>query len=286
MIYTNFEDMANCIRKNLWKIPADVDLIVGVPRSGMMPALMISEFLNKRVTDIDTFAEQRPIHIGRRGNYRRSGAENKVLVVDDTVYTGWAIENAKEQLKHLEDKYDIQYCCVYAEGKDAKEKVDIWLEDNSLLNGGKKYLYEWNIFQHVANKGKWMMWDMDGLICKDPPNDENRAAYEAYLPNAVPMIIPSNHIGGICTYRLDKYRDVTKAWLQAHGVDYDELHMFPARTREERNASKSPARYKAEIYRASKWAQLFLESEVGQAERIHKMSGKPVFCYENGRMYE
>ena len=104
MIYVSYEDIANTIRKNLWKIPEDIDLIVGIPRSGMIPALMIAEFLNKRVTDLDSFIEGRVMSCGRKGNYLRPGKEGKVLVIDDTVYSGHALEEVKERLKDLEEK--------------------------------------------------------------------------------------------------------------------------------------------------------------------------------------
>lgn len=52
MTYTTYEDLSNCIRRNVWKVPADVDLIVGVPRSGMIPALMLAELMNKRCADL------------------------------------------------------------------------------------------------------------------------------------------------------------------------------------------------------------------------------------------
>jgi uncharacterized HAD superfamily protein len=54
------------------------------------------------------------------------------------------------------------------------------------------------------------MWDMDGIICKDPPDDKNTEEYEKYISEAIPMIIPTTPIGAICTYRLEKYRDITK----------------------------------------------------------------------------
>ena len=286
MIYTSYEDMADVIRRNMWKIPSDIDIIVGIPRSGMIPAYMIAEYLNKQVTDIEQFAGEHQIAIGRRGIYRRRGKEGKVMIIDDTVYSGWAIDNARRKVEHLQGKYEILFACVYAEGKEAKEKVDIWLNDNSLLNGGKRYLYEWNIFQHVKSKGKWMMWDMDGLICKDPPDDRDTAAYEAYLPQAIPMIIPSNDIGAICTYRLEKYRAVTEKWLADNDVKVSRVIMFQAPNREMRNRAKQPAQYKAEEYLRATWAELFLESDRDQAERIHELTGKPVFCYKNGKMYK
>lgn len=285
MIYTSFEDMANCIRRNLWKVPADVDLIVGVPRSGMIAAMMVAEFLNKRVTDIDSFIAGHVMDSGGRGRMIRNGIASNILVIDDTVYSGGAMQRAKDKLKPLEDSYHILYGCIYAEGKGAKNKVDIYFEENYTLSGGKLYLYEWNILHHYPSRTKYMMWDMDGIICKDPPDDANTAAYEAYLPNAVPMIIPTIPIEAICTYRLEKYRKVTEEWLKRNGIEVKQVIMFNASTREERNAISSPGYYKGKMYKEAKWAKLFIESEEHQAEKIHRVSGKPVFCYSNGRMY-
>ena len=129
------------------------------------------------------------------------------------------------------------------------------------------------------------MWDIDGLLCKDPPDDRDQAAYEQYLPDAIPMVIPTTKIGALVTYRLERYRAVTEEWLHRHGIEYGQLLMFPSNDREERNHTQSPAKYKTRIYAAATWAKVFYESEVRQAERIHRLTSKPVFCYENGQMY-
>lgn len=284
MIYVSYEDIANTIRKNLWKIPEDIDLIVGIPRSGMIPALMIAEFLNKRVTDLDSFIEGRVMSCGRKGNYLRPGKEGKVLVIDDTVYSGHALEEVKERLKDLEEKYEILYSCVYAEGKSATEKVDIFLEDTREKSLIDKFMYEQNIFQHGNKRSQWLMFDMDGVLCKNPPNDKHTEQYEEYIKNAIPMIVPSNIIGAICTYRLEKYRDITEKWLKEHGITYNNLYMFDAPNRETRNLT-APWKYKGRIYRDSPWAKLFIESDPKQAEEIFNLSGKPVLCYENGKFY-
>lgn len=286
MIYVSYEDIANTIRKNLWKIPEDIDLIVGIPRSGMIPALMIAEFLNKPLSDIDSFAEQRILQSGGRGRLIKNNSYKKVLVLDDTVYSGASLQQAKDKLRHLEQNYTILYGCIYAEGPEAKNKVNIYLEENYLSGGDNQYLYEWNILHHYKSKTKYMMWDMDGIICKDPPDDKNTEEYEKYISEAIPMIIPTTPIGAICTYRLEKYRDITKQWLDKYGIKVNQLIMFNAPTREERNQTSSPGYYKGKVYKEANWAKLFLESDANQAEKIHKISGKPVFCYANGKMYK
>lgn len=284
MTYTTYEDLSDCIRRNLWKIPADVDLIVGVPRSGMIPALMLAELLNKRCADLDAFIEGRVMSCGGRETLMRRGTEGKVLVIDDTVYGGTAMRQVRERLAPLEGKYDITYATVYAEGRNAKQKVDLYLHD-IYRPGEKNWLYEWNVLHHYPRKTESSMWDVDGLLCKDPPDDRNQEVYELYLPDAVPMIIPTTRIGALVTYRLERYRAVTEQWLRRHGIEYGQLIMFDAPTREVRNGTRSPAKHKARIYGAAAWAKIFYESEQHQAERIHQLTGKPVFCYENGQMY-
>ena len=99
------------------------------------------------------------------------------------------------------------------------------------------------------------------------------------------MVIPTNRVGALVTYRLEKYRKVTEDWLRKHGVEYGELRMFNAPSRDVRNNTIGSAEYKAQIYRYAEWAQMFVESDRKQAEKIHQLTGKPVFCYENGKLY-
>lgn len=285
MIYISYQDLANTIRKNLWKIPEDINIIVGVPRSGMIPALMIAEYLNKYVTDLDSFINGNLFSVGRRGKNIRNGTPNKILVVDDTVWNGDSMQKVKDSLSHLSKDYDILYSCVYAEGKDSKYKVDIFLEDLEEIRGKHKVYYEWNIFQHIAGRNESIMFDLDGVICKNPPSDKDTEKYEQYIKKAIPMIIPTGLIGGICTYRIEPYRNITETWLKQNNVNYKELHMFNAETREVRNTTCSSGIYKGEYYKNSNWAKLFIESDEKQAEQIAKISKKPVYCYQNNRLY-
>lgn len=284
MNYMSYDDLANCIRRNLWKVPSDVDVVVGIPRSGMIPALMIAELLNRRCADLDAFIEGRVMSYGTRGGLMRSGKSVKIVVIDDVVNSGQSLEKVKAQLAPLAARYDIKYGCVYAESERANGAVDFWLEDIS-QPVKTAFIKEWNVMHLFRRSMAHSMWDIDGLLCKDPTDDRNVAEYEAYLSNAIPMVIPTNRIGALVTYRLEKYRSVTEAWLMAHGVEYGELMMFPSMDREERNHRLGSAQYKAQIYGNAPWAQLFYESSAKQAETIHRLTGKPVWCYENGKMY-
>lgn len=284
MIYKSYKDLSDCIRRNLWKVPTDVELVVGVPRSGMIAALMMAELLNVPCATLDDFAEGRTMACGERSRLMQRGATGKVLVLDDTVNRGGAMSEARKRLALLREPFTLIFGCVYARGREAKTKVDVWLED--IYSPGETwYLYEWNILHHHADKTLASMWDIDGLVCKNPPRDRNTAEYERYLSEAVPMIIPTTKVGAFVTYRLEKYRSVTEHWLRRQGIEYERLVMFQAQSREQRDGMMSPERYKAQVYRSATWARLFFESDGRQAEAIASLSGKAVFCYESGRMF-
>lgn len=283
MNYKRYEDLSNCIRRNIWKIPQDVDLIVGIPRSGMIPSLMIAELLNKRCTDIDSFLDGRILSCGGRGSLIDNNEITKVLILDDTVFGGGAMKRARQKVSSLADKYEILFGCIYAEGVNAKSLVDIYFEDNYVP--GPHWLYEWNILHHYESISKNSIWDIDGLMCKEPPFDTDREAYEKYLPEAIPMIIPTTQIGAVVTYRLEQYRQVTEKWLKDNGIDYRHLYMFNAPDRDTRGRMESPEKYKARIYANAPWASLFFESSKSQAVKIHELTGKSVFSYEDGKLY-
>ena len=120
MNYRNIKDLNNTILQGLSIIPRDFDLIVGVPRSGMLPANLLSLYLNRPYTDIDSFLNGHIYKAGARSQFFEEGAYKKVLVVDDSIASGSAMIECKEKLKHLEDKFDLNYCAIYIiPGKDS-----------------------------------------------------------------------------------------------------------------------------------------------------------------------
>lgn len=287
--YTSFNDLSNTIRRNAWKIPADIDLIVGVPRSGLMCAIMISEIINKPVISLENFlAGEIPLNFNcNRAYFDKEKPIKKVLVLEDTVYSGRSILEAKNKVLNMENAHDYEFiiACVYAEGAGAKDKVDLYLEENYRPDTELVHLYEWNIFHHDNYISLYCMYDMDGILCKEPPDERNTEEYVKYIKDAIPMIVPSSTLGAIVTYRLNKYREETEQWLQKAGVKYNHLYMIASDSYEERSNSCSPAQYKAYVYGKSNWARVFIESDINQAKEIAQLTHKPVICYENGKIY-
>lgn len=288
MKYITLSDLSNTIRKNLWKIPRDIDFIMGIPRSGTICGSIISEFLNVPFIDIDSFiAGVKPYGGGRlRHFYKRQKETGRVLVVDDTVFNGSSKVKAKEKLAMV-DGYQFIFMAVYREGP-ARDAVDFFLEDISSYTNNFTELvyYEWNIFHHNEGDMAGFLFDLDGVFCPDPPDERNEQVYLDYIRSAPPLFTPSVKIGGIVTFRLIKNQEITQEWLARNGIDYGFLCMFNAQSWDERNnAGIDSGTWKGEIFKSLPQYRLFVESSAQQAGRIHEISEKPVLCTENNRLY-
>lgn len=288
MKYITLADMSKTIRDNIWKIPRDIDFIITIPRSGTIAGSIISEFLNVPLIDINSFIEGvKPSGGGRlRYYYKNEHNTKRVLVVDDTVYSGLSKVLAKEKLAKFTD-YEFIYMAVYLEGPGSQH-VDLWLEDvRSYTNNFTQIVfYEWNIFHHNENEMARMLFDFDGVFCVDPPDERNEEEYLNYIKNATPLFVPTVKVGGIVTFRLLKNYEITKNWLDEHGIDYGTITMFNAMSWEERaKTGINPGVWKGELYKSWPQFNLFVESNPEQAKIIAEVSGKNVLCVEDNKLY-
>jgi uncharacterized HAD superfamily protein/hypoxanthine phosphoribosyltransferase len=277
MNYRNITDLNNIILKRLNIIPRDFDLIVGVPRSGMLPANLLSLYLNRPYTDIHSFLNGHIYKAGARSQFFDISEFKKILVVDDSIASGSAMVEVKESLKHLESKFDIKYCAVYI--IPGKEKmVDYFFETVPL----PRY-FQWNILNHTTLEKA--CFDIDGVLCADPLPEQNDDGpkYIDFILNAPPLFIPGSKIGTIVTSRLEKYRKETETWLKANNIKYNDLVMLDLPNMEARQRANNHGDHKAKAYMAKPYV-LFVESEYHQAVEINRLSKKPVLCTENFEM--
>lgn len=283
MKYVTLADLVRTIRKYFYRVPHDVDFVIGVPRSGIICGSIISEFLNCPLIDVDSFCSGAHPTGGARLRHHKDPGKKRVLVVDDTIFNGWSMTKTREKLRHFHE-YEFIYMAVYLEGPCSD--VDVWLED--LRNFADPFvLYEWNIFHHTIRIMSQSIYDIDGVLCMDPPDERAEQKYLDYIENAVPLFTPTVEIGEIVSYRLASNEAVTRQWLDTHGIRFKELTLFPAQHYDERKASGiRPAEFKANIYAARRWARLFVESDDQQAREICRMTRKPVYCVESNNLYQ
>ncbi len=278
MNYRNIKDLNEIILKRLHILPRDFDLIVGIPRSGMFPANLLALYLNRPVTDLDSFRNGHIYKAGERGQFFDTKQFKKILVVDDSIASGSALNKCKEQLKELESNLDIKYCAVYVIPSKI-DMVDYYFEAVPL----PRY-FQWNILNHTILQKS--CFDIDGVLCTDPTPEENDDGerYRHFLLNAQPLFIPGSPIGTLVTSRLEKYRPETKAWLQRNNVRYNKLVMLNLPDMAARQRANCHASFKAKEYASSMEYMLFVESNLNQAVEINKITKKPVLCTENFEM--
>lgn len=102
MHFITYYDLNKDLVDQIHRIPKDIDIVVGVPRSGLMVATIVGLYLNKPITDIDSFLEGRYYEIGStkpRTNMISSFADiKKALVVEDTICSGRSIAGVKARM--------------------------------------------------------------------------------------------------------------------------------------------------------------------------------------------
>lgn len=278
MRYVTISELSQMIRSNLWKIPHDIDLVIGIPRSGLMAANMVALYLNKRLSDIDSFVDGRILPCGEtRSQYVSNDEIRKILVVDDSVNEGAAMAKAKQKLAPLFHKYEFIFFAPITTSSGSR-LIDIYAE---IIDGRR--IFEWNLFHHsIINEA---CLDMDGVLCCDPEVDDDGEIYSNFIKNAPPLFIPTTHVGTIVTCRLEKYRSITEDWLKRNHVEYNKLLMLDFPNRDARRQWGKHGEYKGEYYKNSS-ATLFIESSKQQAEKIAAISQKPVICIETNSLIE
>src|SRR3954454_22361303 len=260
MLFRSYADLATDVAAWADELPRTFDLVVGVPRSGLVPATMLALQLGLPLTDIDAFEAGQVYSGGARLRETQSGNGHfkHALVVDDSIATGRAMREAKERLPGGSTAEQVGFGVVYAT-PDTTASVDYFHAALRLPR-----IFEWNVLQHRLLNDCCM--DIDGVLCRDPGALENDdgPAYLEFMQSVPPRHVPKSEVGWLVRSRLERYRPQTEAWLAQHGIRYKHLIMHPAATGAERVAAGDHAVRKAETYKQTD-AFLFIESDVKQA---------------------
>jgi uncharacterized HAD superfamily protein/orotate phosphoribosyltransferase len=273
--YVSFAQLTAAIRAQLHLLASDIDLVVGIPRSGMIPAYQIALFLNRLVADLDAFlSDAKPGH----GSTRELGVAlastlraRHILLVDDSIATGQSMQRALERIRSAGFAGRISTCAAIVTPSQ-RSAVDV-----AFLTLPLPRLFEWNAFHHRCVENA--CFDLDGVLCVDPTEHDNDDGerYRHFLRTARPLFAPSLRIGHIVSARLEKYRTLTEEWLAAHDIRYGALHLLDLPSKEERMRQAAHCTHKIRVYRET-GASLFYESDPAQAREIARGAGKPVLC--------
>jgi adenine/guanine phosphoribosyltransferase-like PRPP-binding protein len=256
--------------------------IAGVPRSGYLPASMCALWLNIPLYSFNNSGE---FHLlsGRSqfGGQRMKDYEQKkgkILILDDTVYGGISIKKIKEVFKNHKQ---VLYGSLYVHPATL-HVVDVY---------GKElpppHLLEWNFFNSAYIENAVL--DFDGILSPNVPYKkcQNEVDYVDYITNVKPLYhrIPRTYTcKGIITARLEKYRDITEAWLKKYKIKYGFLKMYPTEKEKIRNSNHivEAAKFKSKAF-ADSDAAYFIESEPAEAALMRSQVRRLVICPDEGR---
>ncbi|MET0658513.1 MAG: phosphoribosyltransferase, partial [Steroidobacteraceae bacterium] len=145
--YVSIADLSDDVRANLHRIPPDIDLVVGIPRSGMIPAYMIGLYTNRVVVDVNGFLDNRT---PGKGCTRAAGvnitepqAAKHILLVDDSIASGQSLQNVLRTVSGSGFRGRITTCAVIAY---PSKTCDVDLHFRTLPH---PRIFEWNAFHHT-----------------------------------------------------------------------------------------------------------------------------------------
>lgn len=279
--YRSASDLHASLLRTAYCLPTNLDLVIGVPGSGLLAANFLALMANLPLTDLDSYLDGRTYTSGisakAAGMLALRQGPRKVLVLDGSINTGKTMVHARARISAANLGDEVIYAAVYGI-RDHHEEVDIVFETVPLPR-----MFQWDFMHHVFLEQSCV--DIDGVLCDAPSReeDDDGEAYLRFLLEARPLYRPTRTIGALVTSRLEKYRPQTEAWLEREGVRYGRLVMLDLPNAEEHRRLGDYASFKAEHYRKSD-AILFIKREIVQSQLIAQLSGKPVLCLETHRL--
>jgi len=115
--YRTVAQLDDAVVSWLADLPRDIDIVAGIPRSGLLVANLLALHLNVPMTDVAGLIEGRVIQSGARFK----GADPRqfltkprhVLVVDDSICSGSAMQKVKASLAAAALPHRVSYAAVY-----------------------------------------------------------------------------------------------------------------------------------------------------------------------------
>lgn len=248
-------------------LPPDLTAIIGVARSGLIPASTLAARLHLPLYAMPPEGPVVDCRAGFRLRDRREqlgdGQLARPLVVDDTICAGVALKRARQALARELPDATIRTAVIYA----TPHHVDLADYVGTALP--VPHWLEWNLYNSSLVCGA--AFDLDGVICGD-------RGRPMQLPRRTP-------VAAIVTARLERERPATVRWLERWGVRYRQLTMGPWASNAERDQPGRVAEWKADVYRKLTGASLYVESEPGLAREIARRSKKRTLCPRTGEVF-
>lgn len=258
------EDLARDTVSLCYELPPDIDLVVAVSRSGLLPGGVVAGMLHLPLWTVTARTDL--VYPGH--GYRMIGAgrgePSHVLLIDDTAANGVEMRGCPEKVRAKWPGARITRCVVYCHPRVQRE-VDICY---AIYPGMHYLLWNWQ----NAGHGELAGFDFDGVLCHDPPHGDR----PLFLPrrSPIPLIISGRH---------ESSRGYCEEWLARHRVRYGQMVLRDWDFDREADESTQIGTWKGDILKGTN-LNLFAESDPYQSEIINRISGKAVLCPALGRV--
>lgn len=256
------------------RLPQDLDLVVGVPRSGLLVANLLALHLNVPFTDVDGLIAGRLLSTGKRINdcaasLLQSERKLRVLVVDDSVWSGGQMSRTRAKIEGAVLPHSIIYGAVYVV-HESDELIDTYHSKVPVPRA-----FEWNILHHPALEESCVA--LEGILLPRLAGAE--ALTRESLQHVRPIFKPTMKIGCLVAIQPEEARPVLTEWLAERGIAYDVLALISPENRDDDDILRD----KAALYRRSR-AWVYMESAADDAERLAQAARRPVYCSATRQM--
>jgi hypoxanthine phosphoribosyltransferase len=211
--FVTLDELAVWTRDFVEHLPQDYDLVVGIPRSGMLVASIIATKLGRPLTTPDLFIEGR-WWSSRLLESPEPNDVRSILLVDDSVDRGDSLEAAKAIVAQCPRPTRITTAALIAHRPEASGLVDLHYRVVP-----HPAIFEWNLMH--AKVMTRLSASLEGVLDR---------------PGRIPMY----SIDCVLASGSEANRGETEAFLRKHRVLYDELVMRDGRSKIEILASAPP----------------------------------------------
>src|SRR5690606_18339031 len=131
MKYRGLNDLSKLSSRFACNVPKDVELIVGIPRSGMLVASIIALKLNLPLTDLYSFLRNDDLKKGNTRTYKHDQLikpqdARTILLVDDSISSGNSMRAAYDKVKAIYGG-TVKTLAAFVE-KHNRNQVDVYFE--------------------------------------------------------------------------------------------------------------------------------------------------------------
>lgn len=278
LTYVSYDQLVKDVMVLSHQVRGQFDAVCGIPRSGVIAASLMAVHLHlPLISPLDALHHK-----------------GKVLILDDSVYMGSALQAFKDRWgDHDHWTYGAVYASPMSDGRNDAFKI------LGRVVQLPRY-FAWNLFHHL-DLGKALL-DIDGVLCEDPtrPVDASDCVahgsnawhadetldgwYGKHLQYANPRFLPCVPVGGLVTCRLELFRPQTEAWLAKYGITYGSLTMSQYPNADARRRGMAYGDYKGQVLRDGPY-EFMIESSDTQARWAAKTAGKPVICTDTQEVH-